>query len=86
MSIITSIGTAVPPFKYDQGTLCEFMGAVSNLDAVAQRKLEVLYAKSAIDTRYAALPDFANAALQDSVSLTSGLTPIDRRSAYFGGA
>lgn len=66
MSIITSIGTAVPPFKYDQGTLCEFMGAVSNLDAVAQRKLEVLYAKSAIDTRYAALPDFANAALQDN--------------------
>lgn len=66
MSVIASIGTAVPLYKYNQSTLCEYMGAVSNLDAEAQRKLELLYAKSAIDNRYAVLPDFANANFEDN--------------------
>lgn len=58
MSVIVTIGTAVPANKYSQEELCEYMGALSGNDDLQRKKLKMLYAKSAINSRHSVLSDF----------------------------
>ena len=57
MSRIISIGTAVPQHRTDQRAILDFMHS-SYSDAVASRKLNVLFDHSGISSRYSVLPDF----------------------------
>ena len=57
MSRIISIGTAVPQHRTEQATILEFMHSAYD-DAIASRKLNVLFNNSGISRRYSALPDF----------------------------
>jgi predicted naringenin-chalcone synthase len=59
MSTIISIGTAVPQYSAKQSTILEFMQAAYH-DETASRKLNILFHKSGINTRYSVLPDFGN--------------------------
>jgi len=59
MSTIISIGTAVPQYSADQGNILEFMKSAYN-DAIASRKLNILFHNSGINTRYSVVPDFGN--------------------------
>ena len=59
MSVVIAIGTAVPPYKHSQVHLAQYMGELNNLDEEENRKLKLLYAKSAIDTRYSVLDEFS---------------------------
>jgi alpha-pyrone synthase len=59
MSRIISIGTAVPQFGVKQTRILDFMkDAYAEEDA--SRKLNVLFSRSGIGTRYSSLPDFMN--------------------------
>ncbi len=60
MSLIVAIGTAVPPHKHSQVQLAQYMGELYKIDEEENRKLKLLYAKSAIDTRYSVLEEFSN--------------------------
>jgi len=57
MSKIISIGTAVPKHGTNQSSILDFMQAAYN-DDEASRKLNVLFSRSGITTRYSAIPDF----------------------------
>lgn len=58
MSVILNIATSVPPYKYKQEDLAEYMGDHLQLDVQERRKLKLMYAKSGIQNRYSILPDF----------------------------
>ena len=58
MSKIISIGTAVPKHRTEQKEILEFMRLAYDNNAVASRKLNVLFNNSGIHTRYSAIPDF----------------------------
>ena len=58
MSRIISIGTAVPKHRTAQSEILEFMHLAYDNNAVASRKLNVLFNNSGINTRYSAIPDF----------------------------
>ncbi len=58
MSKIISIGTAVPKNQTRQSEILEFMHLAYENNAVASRKLNVLFHNSGIATRYSAIPDF----------------------------
>ncbi len=60
MSVIISIGTAVPHYKNSQVQLAEYMSHMYGLQEEEKRKLKLLHAKSAIDTRYSVLSDFSD--------------------------
>lgn len=57
-SLLLSIGTALPPYKYSQADIGEFMVRYFNINNELARKLSVIYKKSGIEYRYSALPDF----------------------------
>jgi predicted naringenin-chalcone synthase len=59
MSTIIAIGTAVPQYSADQGTILEFMKTAYK-DETASRKLNILFHNSGIKTRYSVVPDFGN--------------------------
>ncbi|MEM6700730.1 MAG: type III polyketide synthase [Bacteroidota bacterium] len=55
---INYIGTANPKHKIAQTQIAKFMANAQEMDAEEQRKLEVLYRASAIQTRYSVLADY----------------------------
>jgi predicted naringenin-chalcone synthase len=57
MSRIISIGTAVPRFGATQNCILDFMHD-AYAEAEASRKLNILFSRSGIGTRYSSLPDF----------------------------
>lgn len=57
MSKIISIGTAVPKHGTNQSVILNFMQEAYN-DDDASRKLNILFSRSGITTRYSAIPDF----------------------------
>lgn len=59
MSRIISIGTALPEYGTDQGTILDFMRTAYD-DDQASRKLNVLFHHSGINRRYSTLADFGN--------------------------
>ena len=58
MSFITSLGTAVPPFRFDQAEIASFMEKVMNPDYEFTRKLRTIFKASGIDTRHSVLEDY----------------------------
>ncbi|WP_346238224.1 type III polyketide synthase [Niabella insulamsoli] len=58
MSKITSISTAVPPYKQTQMQIYEVVKSIHADTAAEQRALKFMYNSSGIATRYAAVPDF----------------------------
>jgi predicted naringenin-chalcone synthase len=59
LSVISSIGVAVPSNSYLQAEIGSYMAKACNLSSEEQRKLKVLYAKSGIEKRYSVLSDFS---------------------------
>ncbi|MEO5673229.1 MAG: type III polyketide synthase [Chitinophagales bacterium] len=57
-SAVVSIGTAVPPFRYEQKTIADFMIGYFGVDAETSRKLAGIYSRTGIAVRHAVLPDF----------------------------
>lgn len=59
MSYITSIGTAVPKYRYTQDEIAHFMKGYVGADERTDRLIRILYSKSAIDQRHSVVPDFS---------------------------
>ena len=59
MSVITSISTALPPYKHKQSDLAEFMSNLFQYSEQDKGKLQIMYAKSGIDNRYSVIPDYS---------------------------
>jgi predicted naringenin-chalcone synthase len=59
-SYITSIGTAVPDYVYDQNEIAEFMLKHGKFTDIEKRKISTLYKASGIEKRFSVLPDFGN--------------------------
>jgi len=59
MSIIISIGTAVPEYSTGQNDILNFMHDAYH-DDTASRKLNILFHHSGINTRHSVIPDFNN--------------------------
>lgn len=77
MSIIRSVGTAVPPFKHEQLSILNFMQQVYALNETDKRKLRFLYQHSGIDFRYSAIPDYSRPANEwKFYSQTENLEPF----------
>jgi alpha-pyrone synthase len=55
---ITSVGTASPPFRFDQMRIAEFMANALQLDERGRRRLRALYRTTRIQQRYSVLPDY----------------------------
>jgi len=58
MSYITAIGTANPPYRYEQSQIADFMTKAMKLDARDDRKLRTIFQASGIDYRYSVLEDY----------------------------
>jgi prepilin-type processing-associated H-X9-DG protein len=59
MSVIVSIGTALPTNCFKQSLLSGFMAELFQLNANESRALRMMYTKSGISHRYSAIPDFS---------------------------
>ncbi|MBA2406844.1 MAG: type III polyketide synthase, partial [Chitinophagales bacterium] len=59
-SFLVSIGTSVPPDRYSQQAIANFMISYFSIPEEASRKLSIVYKKSGIDFRHSVLPDFHN--------------------------
>jgi predicted naringenin-chalcone synthase len=57
-SHLLSIGTAVPPHRYRQQEIADFMIRYFGLEAEAARRIAAIYQKSGIETRHSVLSDF----------------------------
>ena len=58
MSIITSIATAVAPYEYKQSELSKFMQEICKFEGEQERKMQILYERSGIQTRYSVIEDY----------------------------
>lgn len=58
MSFITSIGTAVPPNRFSQPVLSDFMVKAMQLDYANGRKLKAIFRSSGISYRHSVLDDY----------------------------
>ena len=58
MSVICKIATAVPSNKFEQSHLAGFMSDFFKHNELQKRKTKLMYAKSGINTRHSAIPDF----------------------------
>jgi predicted naringenin-chalcone synthase len=58
MSVITSIASAVPVYKYQQAELLGFMKNLYEMDEEGKRKLQYLYDRSGIKSRYSVIEDY----------------------------
>jgi predicted naringenin-chalcone synthase len=59
MSYITAIGTASPPFRFDQSTIARFMSATMGRDdAATSRKIAAVFRASGIQYRHSVLSDY----------------------------
>jgi predicted naringenin-chalcone synthase len=77
LSYISNIATALPPHKYKQTELLEFMSKSYGQENEFNRKLALIYGKSGINHRYSCLPDF-----QESTNGFSQLRVQDRMQIY----
>ncbi|MBP9884359.1 MAG: type III polyketide synthase [Chitinophagales bacterium] len=59
-SLLLSIGTAVPEYRYQQQAIADFMVRYFRMPEDTGRKLSIIYKKSGIDYRHSVLPDFFN--------------------------
>lgn len=59
MSKIISIGTALPTYAHRQKDILQFMLNAYQPEAEDRRKIELLYERSGINTRYAVIPDYS---------------------------
>ena len=59
MSLITSIGTAVPAYRTPQNRIVDFMCDAYADSPTAARKIHFLHEHSGIEARHSALPDFS---------------------------
>jgi predicted naringenin-chalcone synthase len=83
MSTIISIGTALPQYSTKQSTILEFMKTAYNND-IASRKLNILFHKSGIKTRYSVIPDFGNNLTENSFfNLNQRVPDVTQRSIAF---
>ena len=83
MSTIISIGTAVPQYCAKQSTILEFMKNQYN-DDTASRKLNILFHKSGIITRYSVLPDFGTEQTENSfLNVNQGVPDVTKRLTLF---
>jgi len=85
MSKIISIGTAVPGYGTKQSTIFDFMDEAYN-DPTTSRKLNILFNKSGITTRYSVLSDFGNS--KPELNIFGGnqiAPPVDQRMNIFKG-
>jgi alpha-pyrone synthase len=55
---ISAVGTALPPYEYDQKEVAEFMQSYLSLDGQKARWLRKAYESSGIGKRHSVLPDF----------------------------
>jgi predicted naringenin-chalcone synthase len=87
MSIIANISTALPAYQHKQSDLAEFMCELFQYGSEEKRKLQIMYSKSGIDTRYSVIPDFSvNMEKRIFFPKTSNLEPfpdIEYRMQYF---
>lgn len=60
MSVLISIGEAVPSFEHFQKDIAQFMINYLELDENKTRLLNAIYHNSAIEKRYSVLPDFSS--------------------------
>ncbi|MDI1355792.1 MAG: type III polyketide synthase [bacterium] len=60
MSVIVSISTAVPSNKHKQTDIATFMSDLYQYSEKDRKRLETMYAKSGIETRYSVIPDFSS--------------------------
>lgn len=58
MSFITSIGIAVPPYRFDQESIAAFMEKSMQLDYANGRKLKTIFNHSGIQSRHSVLQDY----------------------------
>lgn len=65
MSFITSIGTAVPPNRFNQASIAAFMEKTMRLNYADGRKLKTIFKYSGIQTRHSVLEDYGK---QDTFS------------------
>ncbi len=76
-SAILSIGTALPALRLSQRQIAQFMTSVLGLDADAQRRLNLLYDRSGIDTRHTVVTDYARSFGElEFFPNTPGLLPL----------
>ena len=59
MSVILSIGTAVPSYSHSQQAIETFMLEHLGLSRPEQRMLRAVYRQSAVDTRHSVIPDYS---------------------------
>ena len=59
MSKILSIGKAVPAYKHDQSDILQFMQRVYAPSEDEKRKMQYLYRRGGIQTRYSVIPDYS---------------------------
>ena len=59
MSTITRIGTAVPKYKNEQASIQKFMVDLNTGTPTDKRKVNLMYARSGISTRYSVVPDYS---------------------------
>ncbi len=57
-SYITAIGTANPPTRIAQAQISQFMAKALDMDAVAERRLRMIYKATAIDFRHSVIEDY----------------------------
>lgn len=60
MSVITSIGTAVPSFHHQQSDILNFMLQQTDFNDHDRRMLKLMYGMGGISNRYSVLPDFSD--------------------------
>lgn len=58
MAYITSIGTAVPPNRFSQMALADFMSRAMQLEEADKRKLKTIFRASGISWRHSVLSDY----------------------------
>ncbi|MBK5278087.1 MAG: type III polyketide synthase [Bacteroidia bacterium] len=76
MSYITSIGTAVPPNKFSQPTIAEFMVRAMQLSGDDERKLRALFRATGIESRHSVLDDYGKQDGFKFYSNTKNLEPF----------
>lgn len=57
-SYLTALGTALPPHRYPQATIAQFMAAGMDLDEAGKRRLMAVYRSTRIQYRHSVLADY----------------------------
>ena len=70
---ILALGTAVPPYKFQQRTLADWMAAGFPNQPGLARMIRAVHAQSGIATRYSCIPDYGDAASSSQFTLGGSL-------------